>query len=411
MAYRVSCLHASSCRASEYDLSLSLSDTVVFLRMLEQFKIPAVMETRRKKLLEKLLNLQGDTIRETPPSYENGEPAGSSPASPGREKGEQLTRTESNVETRVSEYARIEVKAQQEMAQLSPNKSVSKPPAATAAGEEKTEEATDYLEPAAVVKRKEKAGGDGGAEQERPVSTASAASSEGSKKEEKEETEVAETAATGGAGKEKKKRFGLKALRGMGGKIVKRSKAGRSSVLMTDAKPEETEAAEEEPGEQAGTEELTATAEEPAPAAAEGETKEEGEKGEEEPGDREEEEELEEGVRIQSELEKRIPKRIGKGFNWFKITAKLKETTLILTTGAKEKQLELVGCMVSPSDAAPNGIELFSHKEQKQWVFRLDSSELREKWVEELQKAIDACPTEPISSPAPVVEGTTPLQL
>ena len=362
-------------------LSFSPADTVVFLRMLEQFKIPAVMETRRKKLLEKLLHLQGDTIRETPPSYENGD-ATTPTTSPEREKGE-LTRKGSVVDTKVSEYSRIETKAKEQMATFSPKKTAGT--TSDAAKKEEApaaaEEVTDYLEPASVLKRPGK--DNGAASTERPASTVSSEAE--AKKEDTEQVEESSAAAAGaGEGKGKKKRFGGGGLKGLRSKIGKRSKKPASAAEVEGGEPEngEPEAAEGDDG---------------APGV-EGETKEEEKKVEETGGEvaeEKEEEEQEEGVRIASQLEKRVPKRLGKSFNWIKITGKLKETTLILMAGSKDKELELAGCMVSPSDAAPNGIELFSHKEQKQWVFRVETSELRERWVEELQKAIDTCPTEP----------------
>ena len=368
-------------------LSLSVADTVVFLRMLEQFKIPAVMETRRKKLLEKLLYLQGDTIRETPPSYENGD--ATSPTDGKRE----LARNSSVsvVDSKVSEYARIETKAKKEMTAFSPKKAAGTAP--EVAKEEDVapaNEGTDYLEPASVLKRENKKGEDGAAASERPASTAS------NESDKKEPTEESSGVAAAGEGKGKKKRFGgggLKVLRNKIGKRSKKTGQNVSAVTLVEG-----ENGEQEPAEQGEGEETTSV------AGGEGEEEEkEAEEATEGEGTAEKEEEVqEEGVRIKSALEKRVPKRLGKSFNWIKIAGKLKETTLVLIAGSKDKELELVGCMVSPSDAAPNGIELFSHREQKQWVFRVETSELREKWVEELQKAIDACPTEPTCPP---VEG------
>ena len=374
-------LHA---KQQQSNLSLSrAADTVVFLRMLEQFKIPAVMETRRKKLLEKLLHLQGDTIREAPPSYENDD----GPASPCKESSSELSKRVSVVETKVSEYARIETKAK-EMSVTSPKKTAAAKPSEMVEEEPEKppEEVADYLEPATVVQRREK---EGGVEPERPVSTASGASSG---KDEQVE------AAAAAPGKERKKRFGtggLKVgaggLKGLRNRIGKRKKSGQNSVSSSEVAPAEnaTDSVEQEAGEGQQQQQTELEDSVTVTGGAEGEKKEE------------EEGELEEGVRILSELEKRVPKRIGKSFNWIKIMGKLKGTTLFLMSGPKEKQLELVGCMVSPSDAAANGIELFSHKEQKQWVFRVETSDLRKRWVEELQKAIDDCPTEPNAPPPP----------
>lgn len=51
-------------------LFLLLVETVVFLRTLASYKIPAVIERRRKELLDKLCLLQEDTIKEAPPIIE-----------------------------------------------------------------------------------------------------------------------------------------------------------------------------------------------------------------------------------------------------------------------------------------------------------------------------------------------------
>ena len=366
-------------------------DTVVFLRMLEQFKIPAVMETRRKKLLEKLLHLQGDTIREAPPSYENGE----GPASPSHE--DELTRKTSFVDDKVSAYSRIETKAKEEMVVLSPKRTAAaedkptaaSPAPATVKDKKPENEATEYLEPSAVVQRRLKSASPG---PERPTSALSAASGEDAENKKageedtdskKGDTEQAEEGNVKDSGK--KKRFGLKAF-----KKFKKSKKNDTAATV-DQSPEHNGSVEQQAAEDTTGAATAATAE--VQEEVEGQGKEKEGEAEEGGGGEGEGEEVEEGVRVQSELEKRVQKRFGT--SWVKISGKLKGITLILTTGSKEKQLELVGCMVTPSDAAPNAIELFSHKEQKQWVFRVETEALRQKWVEELQKAIDECPIEP----------------
>lgn len=357
--------------------------------MLEQFKIPAVMETRRKKLLEKLLHLQGDTIREAPPSYENGE----GPASPTHDEKE-LSRKTSFVDDKVSAYSRIQTKAKEEMVVLSPKRTTAaedktaaaSPAPATVRDTKPENEARDYLEPSAVVQRRLKS-----ASPERPSSSLSAVSGEDAESKKageedtdskKGDTEQADEGTVKDSGK--KKRFGLKAFKKFGKFSKKSGTADQSPEHNVSVEQQGAVATEDSTG--AAT---AATAE--VQEEVEGQDKEkEGEV--EEGGGEGEGEEVEEGVRVQSELEKRVQKRFGA--SWVKISGKLKGVTLTLTTGSKEKQLELIGCMVTPSDAAPNAIELFSHKEQKQWVFRVESEALREKWVEELQKAIDECPVE-----------------
>lgn len=351
--------------------------------MLEQFKIPAVMETRRKKLLERLIHLQGDTIREAPPSYEDKV---SDATSPKRELGE-LTRNSSVVDEKVNEYVRIETKAKEEMSTLSPKKvAPAKEPEAVEEEKPVLYEPSEYMEPTASVERRLKTE----ETSERPVSTASAASSVGSKKEDTDDANG--TTTTGAPGKEKKKRFGtgLNVFRN----IKFKSKKSTSNT---------SEVAVQQNGEQMNGDIAAAEIEDTASIATaeDGDVEGKGEGEIEVSGEVEKEavvegieEEEEEGVAVKSQLEKRVPKRLGKSFNWIKIFGKLKGTTLTMTTGSKGKDLELAGCMVSPSDAATNGIELFSHKEQKQWVFRVETEELRQKWIEELQKAIDESPVE-----------------
>ena len=366
--------------------------------MLDQFKIPAVMETRRKKLLQKLLNLQGDTIREDPPSYSEGAGGGESPSTAttnGRREPGVLTRKGSTVDEKVSEYARIETKAKEEMDTLSPRRKAAAS-AKQAEGVEKENPEGEYLEPAAIVAlaRHRSGSKEGEGASERPVSTASAASSvESSGK--KDETEQADDGAV--AVKEKKKTklgAGITRIR----KKVKNINRGKHKATAAPATQQDGEKEKENTAAAVNGEDTDKAA----GGVGEGEEK-GGEEGDVAKGDGEEkgeaEQELEEEVRVKSDLEKRVAKRFGSGFSWVKISGELKGTSLTLTAGTKEKQLELAGCMVSPSDAAPNGLELFSHKEQKQWVFRVESQELREKWVEQLQKAIDECPTSPRSSP------------
>lgn len=369
----------------------------MFLQTLAQFKIPAVMETRRKKLLDKLLLLQGDTIRDTPPSFENANGDAASPARDPVKDKEEIGRKSSVVESKVSEYSRIDTKAKEDMSQFSsPKKAVSTdkkqeevpPPIA---------EGTDYLEPASVLQRREKDGER--VNGERPASTVSAESGETEKPAEQPTAEDSgAAAAVGEVGKGKKKRGlrvgtgGLKALRSkMGKKSTKKGPNTSGSDITTAAAAADTDSVNLEVEEQGKTADSSSVAEKEEEKEGEQAAEEEGEKEAEE---EEKGEELEEGVKILSQLEKRVPKRLGKGFNWVTISGKLKETTLILMAGSKDKELDLSGCMVSPSDAAVNGIELYSHKEQKQWVFRVETNELREKWVEELQKSIDACPVE-----------------
>ena len=121
-----------------------------------------------------------------------------------------------------------------------------------------------------------------------------------------------------------------------------------------------------------------------------------GEGGSEPEGEKEEaviEEELEEGVKIRSNLEKKVAKRFG-GFNWVSISGKLKDSSLFFTVDKKEKMLDLSGCTVAKAEDSVTGLEVFSHLDQKQWLLRVESEALRDRWVKELQEAIDQCATQ-----------------
>ena len=64
-------------------LTYTHPDTIVFLRMLEGIKLSAIVERKRKELLDQLLILIGDSMREEPPNYEPKDSSKSNASSSG----------------------------------------------------------------------------------------------------------------------------------------------------------------------------------------------------------------------------------------------------------------------------------------------------------------------------------------
>lgn len=90
--------------------------------------------------------------------------------------------------------------------------------------------------------------------------------------------------------------------------------------------------------------------------------------------------EEEEGVRMSGKLEYKVKTRLSSKF--VSKDVKLKDTTLHI--GDKDT-VSMVGCTVHATD---HGFELFSHTTQKNHTFKV-ADETKEKWVTSLQAAID----------------------
>ena len=127
--------------------------------------------------------------------------------------------------------------------------------------------------------------------------------------------------------------------------------------------------------------EISATAEEPGsePTPTENGKEEDVEVAEAEA----EPEEVEEGVRVSGKLEHKVKARLTTKF--VPKDVKLKETTLYI--GDKET-LSMLGCTVQSTDS---GFELFSHSTQKAYTFKVTEggAELKEKWLTAIQAAIE----------------------
>ena len=332
---------------------------MVFLRTLEQFRIPPVVERRRKELLEKLVNLQGDTIREEPPRFE--------PIDEEEEKAKQLKRSDSKVGDRVKEIEEIDTpsKVSDRVKEIdTPSKSKDaksqKPQEQKAKGDKEVSE----------KKAKETAEGSS--------TSAEKAASEGGNELSPEQTSVGGSCENLNKLEEKEKKKGLGFRFGRKGKDKKGEKRAVSPARPESQVDDETQ--KEAPAKE--------------PPSKEAPSK--------EPPKQEQEEEKEkeasvedEDVKLHLQLEKRVAKRFG-GHQWQKVDVTLKEFTLFI--GNKEK-VDLVGCTVTTTDA---GFDLCSHPEHKSFLFRTENNEAKDKCVSTLQTAIEECtpaPSEPPEQP------------
>ena len=389
-----------------------LTEALVFLRQLGDFKIPAVMERRRKGLLDKLLELQGDTFRgdsapkdskpsPEPPSAkvkspepekepekekEEEEPVRSTVTSPSRDSvtspSKRLSRGDSKISALVGNYEHITTLAKKEEEAETPKrfvqlKKVAKPsdfpdtekdkakeeeeqekeelkPAAPKEVEKVADKTSLAPQPSPQLRRKGKENGE--LKAERPSSTVS----EESANTEAAEEEQAEEEEDGGekeSSKKKGKFRGFKKIGKLGDKLKKKPRSGR------DKSP--SRAVEDDDEKSVASE------------AEEGDHKEETSSPEHE-----------EGVKISGMLERKVTSRF-KSTKWVKVSVKLKDNVLYI--GDKER-VELAGHMAAATDV---GFDVVNHTTQKQIQFRIEEGENgKERWVEALSAAIEECTPE-----------------
>ena len=360
------------------------------------------MERRRTVLLDKLLELQGDTFRggdsappalhadkhdhpeEKPPAERTTEklkspapaieeedkviPSVTSPT--GGSPSKRLSRGDSKISALVGNYEHITTVAKQEEVAETPKrfvqlKKVAKPtdfpdPDADEVKEEEIQEEEAAHKEEEAEKLTHSGKENGTLKPERPSSTVS---------EEYGNVEVAAEAAVEGeegeehdggekeSSKKKGKFKGFKKIGKLGDKLKKRHKGGREKSPSRAAEDEEEKSGASE-------------AEEP---------------DKEEPSTPPEE--LEEGVRIAGTLERKVTSRFKS--KWVKVYVKLKDN--VLHIGDKDK-LELVGCMVATTDV---GFDVVNHASQKQLHFKIEGEENdKEKWVDTLNTVIQECTPE-----------------
>lgn len=371
------------------------TEALVFLRQLGDFKIPAVMERRRKGLLDKLVDLQGDTFRgaegathhdkpttedkpQAPPpeaateklkspeppvvireKAEDKSPRDSVTSPTGGSPTKRLSRGDSKISTLVGNYEHITIVAKKEEVAETPKrfvqlKKVAKPtdfpdPDRGKEKDDKEEEdsAANDEEPSSQPNGKEKV--NGSLKPERPASMVSEESVNVEPEEEEGEEEIEESVEKE-SGK-KKAKFGRFKIGKLGDKLKKKNKGGR------DKSP--SRAMEDEDEKSGGSE------------AEEVDNKE----GSSTPP------ELEEGVKIAGMLERKVTSRFKS--KWVKVSVKLKDN--VLYVGDKET-IALSGFLVSATDV---GFDIVNHSTKKQLQFKTDREEnSKESWVEAINTAI-----------------------
>ncbi len=400
------------------------TEALVFLRQLGDFKIPAVMERRRKGLLDKLVELQGDTFRgdtvpkdSSRPSPEpsaakmkSPEPKVKSPepekkeaekkkeeepavrstvTSPSRDSvtspSKRLSRGDSKISSLVGNYEQITTLAKKEEQAETPKrfvqlKKVAKPsdfPDTEKGKEEEDEEPPkeqekDELKPAAPkeVDKVTSLTPQPSPQMRRKGKEngglksdrpSSTVSEESATNEVAEEEEEGEGHDGGGGEKESSKKKGGK-FKGIKKLGGKLGKKKRKGGRdKSPSRPMEDE--EEKSG---------------ASETEEGEHKEEASSTPEH----------EEGVKISGTLEKKVTGRF-KSSKWVKISVKLKDNVLYI--GDKEK-VELAGYMVAASDV---GFDVVNHSTKKEIQFKTEEGENgKERWIEALNAAIEECTPE-----------------
>jgi hypothetical protein len=401
------------------------TEALVFLRQLGDFKIPAVMERRRKGLLDKLVELQGDTFRgdtapkdssrpspepsaaklKSPePKVKSPEPKVKSPepekkeaekekeepavTSPSRDSvtspSKRLSRGDSKISSLVGNYEQITTLARKAEEAETPKrfavqlKKVAKPSdfPDTEKGKEEEQEPPkeqekDELKPA-TPKEVDKV--TSLTPQPSPQMRRKGKENGGLKTDRPSST-VSEESATNEVAEEEEEGEGhdggggeKESSKKKGGKFkgIKKlgGKLGKKKRKGRDKSPSRPMEDEEEKSGASETEE--------------GEHKEEAGSTPEH----------EEGVKISGTLERKVTGRF-KSSKWVKVSVKLKDNVLYI--GDKEK-VELAGYMVAASDV---GFDMINHTTQKQIQFKIEEGENgKERWIEVLSAAIEECTPE-----------------
>lgn len=363
----------------------------MFLRTLASYKIPAVIERRRKELLDKLCLLQGDTIKEAPPVIEPQEepkptvtlrerplPTKERPSSESGTKDREdrsespastssvtspskLSKRDSKISGLIKDYESIHFSAKKEEEGETPKrlvtlKKVAKPVDYSRGGSAPPEEKDQEDEEKEEKEEKTKAESTKGdatdsakpnadtlevhPSRERAPSVVS--TEEGLDEAEGEEAEK------GGDKKKKKGKLGF----GFKGKRKRDKSPAPDRSLVPERKAAPAEPAAEEAAEQLKDEE-------------------------------EEEVQLAEGVKICGVLERNKKKGIG-GYKKVKTDAKVFHTKLIL--GGGKEELDLANCSLEETES---GFDLTHPQHRSVMVFKVDGPEdEKQRWVAMLKEAI-----------------------
>lgn len=343
----------------------------MFLRTLGDFKIPAVVERRRKELLVRLEEAEGDTRREKPRKLEETIAQESAVATPpvvkkakdekekSKKDDEKNTthsgsssgvtspnRRDSKINSLVSGFETIHAVAKKEEVEQTPKKwqvelRKTRKPADFPAEERKSEEP----EPEPESEKTESVKTD-------PKEDSNELSSS-LKEPEKGSIQSLDTTATNesdASTPKAKKSSKLNVFRIRGGRGKSPAPSRKEIPVTKEADETDTSAKQK-------------TEEPEVPEAAV--------------------EEEEEGIRVSGKLEYKVKTRLSSKF--VSKDVKLKETTLYI--GDKDT-LAMLGCTVQRTDS---GFELFSHSAQKSHTFKVTEGgdEAKEKWLTTLQAAID----------------------
>ena len=395
---------------------------MIFLRYLEQIKIPAVVDRRRKSLLDKLLELQGDTRRETPPKFEaEAEPEGDSSKKEVEPKPDAKAPLKASLKKEAKVEAKPDAKVPLRASLKKEAKVEAKPDAKVPLRASLKKEAKVEAKPDAKVPLKKEA-----KVEAKPESGADAPPVLKKSDSQSVFGRVKELEQLNAAAKDKEKVYedfkrkvispeqeGAKDESTDGGKkaqeesppspaVVRREKKDDllkperpSSIASTESLEEDKEdGVKEKKGKSKGLKGLFGKKKKmersrdpspaPSPAPLQAQTSEEID----EPKPAQEDKALPPDFKIQAQLEKRV-KRFG-GHGWIKQTVTLKENTLIVMGEKnKEDKIELVGCTCAPNEAA-NMFDLHQ-PDHKQLTFRAETAEVRDQWVMALQEAIQEC--------------------
>ena len=312
--------------------------------MLEQFKIPRVVESRGKVLLEKLLSLQGDSIKvETPPSFDDPS-----------ENGDAEPSVTAKSDVKSAESPETKTKSPEPKTKSPARKEVRSP---TRQGSLVNQMVSQIEEVDAAVKR------------EKRLSSPPAKASEEEKKleeEEKEEEAKEEEAKTMlGDGELRVERTGsISSLESEMDKSSKDHKGRSLSVglgkLFKGKKKKDRDASPAPPDIAAAVVD-TPLLEDPY-------------------------------AKIQAYLDhqvekKKKKKKSAKNIQWVRRVVKVKECGLVLD----DETLGLSGCTVGVTDGETCVFEIFSHPQHRQVVLRAASEEERDEWVKVLQEEVLAC--------------------
>lgn len=325
----------------------SHAEAIAFLRMLEQFKIPRVVESRGKNLLEKLLALQGDSIKsDGPPSFEetddetgtaasgkdepvsSPEPVKAATTTAPRKEVYSPTRQGSVVSQLVSHLEEVDAEAKKEQDRATVKR----------AGDEKGEEKPSEEPAEEPAKAEDAPASDSELKPERRGSSASSVDAEALDKSSTETHKLrGSTLAAVGAG--------------LGSGLGKLFKGKKKKDRDRDASP-------------------CPTVEEPV---------------EESPLPDDPDAKIQAYLDHQVEEKKKKKKKAVK--QWVRRVVKVKEDELLVD----EETMSLRGCTVGAVEAEPCQFEVYSHPEHKQVVLRAASSEEQGEWVKVLNEVITEC--------------------